>query len=152
MSQVFGEDGLEHLGFASMKGLKQFMCTSTDTIHYVIVSTENFRSDGLFDCLVYLMIRIQQKLCLLIMSLPAFYLCTEQVILAFQVEGCYIDNLLCYFALQFVCEFFLKISSKLIDDLREIRQLPGNIQLHPPDSLFGVPVGITSAAVAAAAD
>ena len=54
MSQVFGEDGLEHLGFASMKGLKQFMCTSTDTIHYVIVSTESFRRDSLFDCLVYL--------------------------------------------------------------------------------------------------
>lgn len=39
MAQVFGEDRLEYQGIDALKGLKQFMCINTDTIHYVIVST-----------------------------------------------------------------------------------------------------------------
>jgi hypothetical protein len=36
--QVFGEDGLEHLGNEALNCLKKFMCIRTETIHYVVVS------------------------------------------------------------------------------------------------------------------
>ena len=82
MSAVFAEEGLEEQGNAALEGLKQFMYMGTDAIPLVVVSSPSVRDLGRSDY----WLSMQEKLCLITMSLPAHYLCIEQVILALEVS------------------------------------------------------------------
>lgn len=80
---AFGEDGMEREGNAALECLKYFIVVGTETIHFVIVSTKSSCIAKKVSCISTN--NSQQKMCLFAISLPAHYLCTEQVILALQV-------------------------------------------------------------------
>ncbi len=96
MKSIFEEEGLEQQGNAALEGLKQFMYMGTESLVLVIVSPvlhglgehfEAFEVDhNVIASPMMCTLSVQEKLCLIAMSLPAHYLCIQQVIVAFQVS------------------------------------------------------------------
>ena len=84
----------------ALEKLKQFVCVDNITVHHVIVSIEtvpttlqldhtrilHFNSH-IFYCMCVHFISAQEKLCLLVMSLPANHLCLQPVVSAIEVSS-----------------------------------------------------------------
>ena len=86
----------------ALEKLQQFVCVDNNTIHHVIVSIETIPTNPtvrpythtalnlLFFTMFVHFISAQEKLCLLVMSLPVNHLCLQPVISAIEVSS--VDN------------------------------------------------------------